>query len=112
MKDKNFPAWLQKQLDNRNWRPTDLAKKARLSDTAISRILRGQRKPDTDTLIAIAKAFHISPINIFREAGILPPGPEKEATFEDWKDILNELSPEDKNELREIAILKIKRKKE
>lgn len=106
----DFPMWLQEQLDKRNWRVSDLAKRSRKSDAAVSRILHGERNADPDTLVAFANALNISPILMFRKAKLLPPGPEDEATFEDWEHLLKQMSPEDQEEMRQIAEMKIERR--
>ncbi len=69
----DFPSWLQDQLDAKEWRSTDLARRAKISDAAVSRILRGERKADHETLKAFAKALDISPLIILRRAGVVPP---------------------------------------
>lgn len=81
----DFSEWLQKELNKRKWRPTDLAKRANISDAAVSRILKGERKADTDSLKAIAKALNISAEQIFRHAGLLPPENESD----DWVEEMN-----------------------
>jgi len=63
-----------------------------------------------DTLTALAKAFDISPITIFRKAGLLPKGGEN-VRFEDWQYLLEQLSSEDQEEMRQVALLKIERHK-
>jgi transcriptional regulator with XRE-family HTH domain len=67
----DFPSWLQDRLDEKGWRSTELAKRAELSDAAISRILRGERKADPDTLKALSRALKISEEDVFRAAGLL-----------------------------------------
>lgn len=62
-----------------------------------------------ETLIALAQAFKISPITIFRKAGILPEGGEN-ASFEDWQFLLSQLVPEEQEEIRQIIELKIERR--
>lgn len=111
MPNLDFPEWLQSELDKRNWRPTDLAKRARLSDAAISRILRGSRNADTETLIAFADVFNISPITIFRAAGLLPPGGEN-INFADWEHLLQQLSASEQEEIYQILELKVERRKQ
>jgi hypothetical protein len=59
-------------------------------------------------LISIAKALNISPITIFRKAGILPDVVEQ-VSMDDWQHLLDQLSPEEQEEIRQIAILKIER---
>jgi transcriptional regulator with XRE-family HTH domain len=81
----DFPNWLQKQLGERNWKPTDLAKRSRISDAAISRILRGERKADPDTLRTIAQSLKLPTETVFRAAGILPPKHEED----EWEERMN-----------------------
>jgi transcriptional regulator with XRE-family HTH domain len=109
MSDIDFPQWLQQQLDNKNWRVKDLAQYAHVSNAAVSRVLSAQRKADSDTLLAFATALNISPITMFRRAGKLPPGGE-EISFEDWKHLINQLTPDEEEELRQLAELKITRR--
>ena len=106
----DFPAWLQNELNKKGWRSTDLAKQSRISDAAISRILRSERKADAETLSSFAHALNISPITIFRKAGLLPEGGDA-VRFEDWQYLLEQLSPEDQEEMRQVALLKIERHK-
>jgi transcriptional regulator with XRE-family HTH domain len=73
----DFPSWLQDRLDEKGWRSTELAKRADLSDAALSRILRGTRKPDPETLKALSHALKISEEDIFRAAGLLSANPDQ-----------------------------------
>lgn len=110
MNSVDFSSWLQNELNVKGWRPTDLARRSRISDAAISRILRGERNADANTLVKIAEALNISPIVLFRHAGLLPPGGEK-VTFEDWQHLIEQLDPADEAELHQIAEMKIERRK-
>lgn len=107
----DFPTWLQNQLDNKNWRVKDLARHSHISDAAVSRVLSGQRNADTDTLLAFANALNISPIVMFRQAGKLPENNGADVKLDDWEFLLKQMSPEDEAELRQIAELKIERRK-
>ena len=89
----DFSAWLQKQLDDREWRPTELARRANMSDAAVSRIMRGERKADPDSLIAIAKALKIPAEQVFRAAGILPPTHEEDEWVEEMNHKLKLIPP-------------------
>lgn len=73
MSQVDFPSWLQAQLDERDWRATDLARRANMSNAAVSRFLRGERVPDPDSLKSIARAFKLPVDQVYRAAGILPP---------------------------------------
>lgn len=110
MSSIDFPIWLQSELNKKGWKPTELAKYSKLSDAAISRILRGERRPDTDTLLSFAKAFKISPSTIFRKAGLLPENDGEDISFEDWQYLLNQLSSYEQEEIRQIIEMKIERR--
>lgn len=64
-----------------------------------------------DTLSALAKAFHISPITLFRKAGLLPDNNGGDVKLDDWEYLLKQMTPEDEAELRQIAEMKIERRK-
>jgi hypothetical protein len=67
--------------------------------------------PAVETFLALANALALSPILLFRKAGLLPDRPESEVTFEDWQFLLEQMDPAEQEELRQIAILKIDRRK-
>jgi transcriptional regulator with XRE-family HTH domain len=107
---ENFGSWLLQELEKRNWSQSDLVRASGISRGTLSNIISGNRGIGEKSLIAIADALNISPITIFRKTGLLPPGSES-VTFEDWQFILSQLSPEDEAELRQIAEIKIERRK-
>jgi transcriptional regulator with XRE-family HTH domain len=105
MDTKTFGKWLIEQMQERGWSQSDLSKAAGLTRTAISDYVNQKRtKPDPEALVAIARAFHLSPIHVFRVAGILPPGPGDDVTIEDWKEILPRLSERDQKILKDTAL--------
>jgi hypothetical protein len=67
--------------------------------------------PAVETFIALARALNYSPVFLFRKAGLLPSGNSDEVKFEDWKFLIDQLNPEDEAELRQIAEMKIQRRK-
>lgn len=64
-----------------------------------------------DTLTALAKAFEISPITIFRQAGLLPPGGDK-ARLEDLNHAVSKMTDEELDELFDYIEMRAKRKRE
>ena len=110
--DKPFNEWLLEQMTERDWTQADLARASGLNRQSISDYINLRRpNPDPQALVAIAHGLNISPITVFRKAGLLPAGPADEIKFEDWKYLLDQMSPEDKAELRQIAEMKIERRK-
>ena len=65
--DNVFTDWVQNELNKRNWSRADLARRSGITQTHISRIMNQMRKPGTDALINIARAFQIATGSRFRE---------------------------------------------
>lgn len=63
-----------------------------------------------ETLIAIANAFKMSPITIFRIAGLLPDNGSDQIKFEDWQYLLSQLTEDEQEEIRKIIEFKIERR--
>lgn len=70
----------------------ELAKKARLDKSIISRLINRERKPTPETLLAIAKAINYPPEEVFRWAGFLPPDTKKDHLTEEAEFLLSQLS--------------------
>lgn len=69
---EGFPVWLQEQMDLRNWNAADLARRAGVYHSTISRILKGEREAGIDACRAIATALREEPDKVLRLAGLLP----------------------------------------
>jgi len=115
MNKKIFSEWLLEKMDEQNMTQADLAKASGLTRTAISDYVNQKRtNPEPQALLAIAKAFHISPINIFRVAGLLPDdqSSDNDKFLRDWNELLSVLSKRDLEVLKQMAISMRKAKKE
>jgi transcriptional regulator with XRE-family HTH domain len=83
--DMDFSDWLLQEMNKRGWSQADLARNSGLNRQSVSDYVNRRRtNPDPEALVSIAKGLKISPITIFRIAGLLPEGGEK-ASFEDWQ---------------------------
>lgn len=69
----NFPTWLDAELIKRNWTRADLSQFAQISQSTLSLIYRGDRKPGPEVCNAIAQALKLPATEVFRAAGLLPP---------------------------------------
>lgn len=69
---EEFSGWLQEQLNLRNWNASDLAKRAGVGPSTITRILTGERGAGQDVCTKIAQVLGEDPDKVFRLAGILP----------------------------------------
>ena len=108
MNSVEFGEWIQVEREKRSWSQSDLSRYSGLHRAVISKIESGT-KPMPETLSALAQAFKISPITIFRIAGLLPEGGDN-AAFEDWQFLLNQLPPHEQEEVRKIVEMKIERR--
>lgn len=111
MNNLDFGQWIQKERANRNWSQSDLSRYSGLHRAVISKIESGT-KPMPETLVALAQAFKISPITIFRVAGLLPPGPDDKINFEDWQYLLEKMTPEEREEFWRFGQMKIEMRQE
>ena len=106
-----FVAWLDAELEQRNWSYNQLARRAGLSHSMLSRVRAGA-PPGWSICHAVAGALDLPPEEVFRQAGLLPPIPVEQAEYEQLRYLLTQLSEEDRQELIEIARLKLRLEKE
>jgi|GEM_PF-795925 len=107
--DMKFSEWLTAELINRGWSRSEAARRGKISPSMFDKVINGYSKPGTRFLDGIAQAFGIPPIVVYRKAGLLSEVDTDKITFDDWQDILAQLSPEEQEEMRQIAIMKIER---
>ena len=106
----DFSDWLLGEISKRGWSQADLARASGVNRQSVSDYINRRRtNPDPDVLVSLAKGLHISPVTIFRAAGLLPEGGEN-ASFEDWQFLLSQLVPDEQEEIRQIIELKIERR--
>jgi transcriptional regulator with XRE-family HTH domain len=104
--DHAFVAWLETELAQRRWSYNQLARRAGISHSMLSRVRAGAI-PSWSACHAIAGAFDLPPEQVFRQAGLLEPIPNEQAEYEELRRLLSQLSAEDRQELLEIARLKL-----
>lgn len=104
-----FVNWLEKELENRQWTRSKLAKIAGISASSLSHIYTGKRMPGSDVCRAIADALKISPDIVYREAGLLDPIPEQDGIIGQILFELGGVSMDDKDEILEFIRMKRRR---
>jgi transcriptional regulator with XRE-family HTH domain len=107
----DFSEWLVDELERRGWSRSEAARRGNISPSMFDKVINGYAKPGTKFLDGIAQAFDLSQIVVYRKAGLLPQGGNDQVKFEDWKFLLDQLTPEEEEEMRQIAIMKIERHK-
>lgn len=95
----SFGEWVQAELNSRGWDQAELARRSRISDAHISRLVTGGRTPGQEAAKAIARAFRLPPEDVLRHAGILPPKnvnltPGDKRALVELMDKISVLSPE------------------
>jgi transcriptional regulator with XRE-family HTH domain len=108
MEQKSFIEWLDHELAERGWNDNQLANRAGISHSVISKARRGTM-PRWDACAAIASALNIPADLVFRQAGLLPPLADEEAVLIELRFLISQLPARDRNELMQIARLKVQR---
>jgi hypothetical protein len=106
----HFVEWLDAEEARLGWTDYRLAAEAKIAASVLSRARSGMT-PGWDASLAIALALKRAPMLVFRQAGLLPPGSAETAHLEDWQHLISQLPPEDEAELRQIAEMKLERRK-
>lgn len=100
--------WIAKELEQRGWSHRELARRAGVSQTAVSQAVSMGRGIGWDFCAAIAKPLGVSPEHVFRLAGLLPslPASEDGPILEEIIEIVKHLPNEEKEEVRDYAKLR------
>lgn len=64
--------WLLAELNKRNWSQNELGRRAKLSSGTVSNLITGAKKPEQETLRAIAGALRVPFAEVLQKSGILP----------------------------------------
>jgi len=106
-----FSVWICAEIDKRGWKASDLARAANVSKGTISDILNERRRPGLDVCVAIARALKYPPEDVLRIAGLLPPDKGLgDLSIRQLLEVARELTQEERAELLEIALLKLRRR--
>lgn len=109
MDKSSFVEWLEDQLDERTWTPSELSRRSGISQSAISLVLNGERKPGNAFCDGIAKAFKMPPDTVHRLAGLLPVKPNDDSTVSEITTIYHELDDENRQDLLDYARLRLQK---
>jgi len=107
----DFSDWLLDEMNNRGWSQADLSRMSGLTRQSVSDYVNRRRtNPEPAALVAISKALSLSPVTVFRKAGLLPDATTDQVRMEDWDHLLSQLPPEETDEIRKIALMKIEKR--
>jgi transcriptional regulator with XRE-family HTH domain len=101
-----FNDWLKTELDKRGLNQSQLAKLAGISRGTISNIMNENRGIGKNSLLSIARGLKLPATTVLRAASILPEEPEYIPLLDEWNAVFYELTPEDQQEILDIARMK------
>lgn len=70
-----FITWLTKELNDRGWTNSELARRSELVPSTVSMVISGKTNPGLEFCLGVARAFGLPPEAVLRKAGLLPPLP-------------------------------------
>lgn len=110
--DTLLSSWLTKETKQRGWSYSELARRANISQSLVSKTLSGDVPPSADFCIKIASALSESPEKVLRLAGILPSAPASDNdTLQELIELARNLPPEDQKELLDYARFRYQKRK-
>lgn len=68
----DFVAWLTRELNERGWSNSELARRSELVPSTISMVISGRAKPGWEFCLGVARALGFPPEMVLRRAGLLP----------------------------------------
>lgn len=108
----DIKTWLAETLKLRGWSQSELARRASVSQFAVSSVISGDRNAGADFCVKIAHALNESPEKVLRLAGILPTSPASEDdTLQELIELARSLPPEDQKEVLEYIRFRYHRRK-
>lgn len=108
----NKGRWLDELLVEMGWTSADLARASGLDSAVVSNIRNGKRGTGFDTALKIAKALKLPPEQIYQAAGLLPPKITKSWLIERIIEEMEDLLPEDKEDVMDfIEMIRKRREK-
>lgn len=97
--------WLDSQLEERGWSDNELAKRAGLNSSTISRVRSGTA-PAHEACDAIAQAFAVPAELVFKLAGLLPKGREFDPEIDELVGLFGQRDSKGKHDtLRIVRVL-------
>ena len=108
MNEITFAEWLQDKLEEKEWKPADLARAADMDPGVLSNLINGKRNPGVESCKAIAKALKIPLAEVYRAARFMPPEPNKDPIIDAVINLMLTLPIEEKENVYEYTKLREK----
>ncbi len=98
-----FLPWLDEKLQQKGWSDHQLAKRAGISHSVISKARNSLQPPGWEACAAIAKALNLPQAEVLIVAGWLPEPPNYSSERDEWMALYDILTPEQRQKLKEIG---------
>ena len=97
--------WIETKIKDNGWSISELARRAGVSQSYVSRVLSSKEKPGAKFYLGMAKAFDlpVSAIELLDRQGTVPNEDDQLFTFSEWMTILQELTPAQRVDLLKYA---------
>jgi transcriptional regulator with XRE-family HTH domain len=98
--ENDLTTWLTQELQQRGWSHRELARRIKVSQPSISRVLAGERNATADFCVKVAQALGESPEKLLRLAEILPPLPfSDDPAIEEITELVKNMSPQNRQDV-------------
>lgn len=103
-----FSDWLLSVMKEQEITQADLARMSGISTAQVARIISGGRSAGPEACKAFARVLGLDEIFVFHMAGLLTTPSDYDVTYEEWRKLLHDLSEENRQELQQIARMRLK----
>lgn len=98
---EDFFTFVNKEIKQRGWDYSELARRGDISASLVSLVMGGSRDVTFNFCLGVAKALRLRPEEVLRRAGLLPP--LDVGNFEEMREIMGDLSPEEREQVFQYA---------
>ena len=109
--ENSLQEWVGDEMNARGWNRSELARRAHVSRGTISNILNGMRGIGVDVAEKLANAFDVPPSLVMKKAGIIAERVSESDEKEEIFGLFTQLSPEERDEIRDLMKFKLERNK-
>lgn len=102
--ENDFVTWLNREMERRGWNNSELARRADVSPSTLSKAISGYNRPGLELCVGVADAFGLPPETVLRRAGLLPPSAEGDPAFTELLAVLRNVSRDELLNILEYAV--------
>ena len=96
---EEFVTWLGQEVQNRDWSYSELARRAGLSQSTISKVMSYAAAPGLEFCTGIARAFNIPAESVLHRAGLLQARPDITPGLRELNFLFDQLNKEEQENI-------------